>query len=283
MSKTDNTKLLSMEDLQSEANGPRRTVPVLSMRPDQAVASLVNCMENLRTYPPKRNIGLKRRLEKLLGQFPRFPGHFLYIYNFSEGRIVYARGFEHVLGYPDDDVDVELVMDMLHPEDAPVVARLNQQAIEAMAKVRNPKNLLDLSLSVDYRMRRANGDYIKILRQTAVFEVDKQSGKVHSTFSLCKDISTIKTNGSIGWQINGFDMLEFEAPQHTESHVHYRPTPREMDVVRKLAEGKNSRQVAEELEISLHTVNTHRRNLLERTGMGNTTELVRKIGGLGWL
>jgi len=240
-------------------------------------------MENLRTDPPQRNIGLQRRLEKLLGQFPRFPGHFLYIYNFSEGRIVYARGFEEVLGYHDDEVDLELVMDALHPADASIVAGLDFRATEAMTKVRNPENFMELSLSVDYRMRRANGEYIKILRQTAVFEVDKNTGRVHSTFNLCKDISTIKPAGSIGWQITGFDQVQFGAPEHATNHVHYRPTPREMDIVRKLAEGKISRVIAEELEISLHTVNTHRRNLLERTGMGNTTELVRRISGLGWL
>ena len=250
---------------------------------DPAVESLRRCVDSLRTYPPQHNKGLKRRIEKLLGQFPRFPGHFLYIYNYSEGKVVYARGFQEILGYQDATVDVDLLYTILHPEDAPIVARLNQCAIEAMAKVRNPSNLMDLSLSVDYRMRRSNGEYIKVLRQTAVFEVDKHSGKVHSTFSLCKDISTIKPNGNIGWQVSGFDLIEFVAPVDIDSRVQYRPSPREMEVVRKLAEGKNSKEVATELDISLHTVNTHRRNLLVRTGLGNTTELVRRISGLGWL
>jgi|GEM_PF-505887 len=277
------THVLHMKVLYREPDADHRTAPINTKPHGPAVASLIDCMEKLRTYPPQRNKGLKQRLEKLLGQFPRFPGHFLYIYNFSEGRITYARGFQDLLGYRDEEVDVHLIFGALHPEDAPIVANLNQRAIEAMAKVRDPKNLMDLSLSVDHRMQKANGEYIKILRQTAVFEVDKCSGKVHSTFSLCKDISTIKPNGSIGWQISGFDLIEFEAPEDTTQRVQYRPSPREMDVLRKLAEGMSSKVIAQELDISLHTVNTHRRNMLSRTGLSNTTELVRRIGGLGWL
>lgn len=267
----------------AEPEPGKPTDPIMTKPAVPAVERLVNCMEGLRTYPAQRNKGIKRRLEKLLGQFPRFPGHFLYVYNFSEGRITYARGFEGVLGYRDQDVDVNLVFGVLHPEDAPIVARLNQCIIEAMTKVRNPENLMELSLSVDHRMRKADGSYAKILRQTAVFEVDKISGKVHSTFSLCKDISTIKSSATIGWQVTGFDMIPFEALEHEPNRVQYRPTPREMDVVRKLAEGKSSKLVSEDLGISVHTVNTHRRNLLERTGLGNTTELVERISSMGWL
>lgn len=261
----------------------QRTVPSMTKPAHPAVSSLIASVESLRSYPAVANKGLKKRIEKLLGQFPRFPGHFLYIYNYSEGRIVYARGFQEVLGYRDEEVDLDLIFGCLHPEDAAIVARLNQSAVVAMAKMRNPEDLMELTLSVDHRMRKANGDYATILRQTAVFEVDKASGKVHSTFSLCKDISTIKTSGAIGWQVSGFDVLDFEAHEHAPDRVQYRPSSREMDVVRKLAEGKSTRVAAEELDISPHTVSTHRRNLLARTGLGNTAELVKRISELGWL
>ena len=135
---------------------------------------------------------------------------------------------------------------------------------------------MEMSLSVDHRMRKANGSYVKILRQTAVFEVDKISGKIHSTFSLCKDISTIKSSATIGWQVTGFDMVTFEAPEHESGRVHYRPTPREMDVVRKLAEGKSSKWFPRSWYQCTHRkytppefVGAHR--------LSNTTELVERI------
>lgn len=248
-----------------------------------AVQALRETIQGLRTDPPQHNKDLKKRLEMLLGQFPRFPGHFIYIFNYSEGRMAYVRGIQEVLGYPDHGMDVELLLRLLHPDDASIVARINQCALTAMDKIRNPANLHDLSLSVDYRMRKADGRYIKILDQTSVFEVDEASGKVHSTFSLCKDISGIKTSNTIGWQAHGFEFLDFQPPEGTEDRLQYRPTHREMEVVRMMAEGKGSKAIAVELNISPMTVGTHRRNILQRTGMRNTAELMRHASAVGWV
>ena len=251
------------------------------LHPD--LSALHKSIHELRTEPPQQNKGIKEQVEKLLGQFPRFPGYFLYIYNYSEGRMVYTHGIQEILGYPDDEMDLELLFQVVHPDDAPILARLNQCALEAMNKIRNPANLHDLCLSVDYRMRKANGQYIKIFDQTAVFEVDSASGKVLSTFSLCKDITAIKSNNTIGWEAHGFEFLDFEPPEDSANRITYRPTNREMDVLRKIADGQGSKAIAEDLCISPMTVATHRRNLIQRTGMKNTAELVKHASTLGWI
>ncbi|MCX6235014.1 MAG: response regulator transcription factor [Bacteroidetes bacterium] len=49
---------------------------------------------------------------------------------------------------------------------------------------------------------------------------------------------------------------------------------REKEILRLLVQCKTSRQIAEELFISKNTVDTHRRNLLEKTGLKNTHELI---------
>lgn len=49
---------------------------------------------------------------------------------------------------------------------------------------------------------------------------------------------------------------------------------REFEIIRLLAKGLNSKAIAEELFISRHTVDTYRRNILEKTGCKNTAELI---------
>ncbi len=51
-------------------------------------------------------------------------------------------------------------------------------------------------------------------------------------------------------------------------------TAREVEVVRFLATGFSSKQLASELNISIKTVDNHRQNLLRKTNTGNTGELV---------
>ncbi len=52
-------------------------------------------------------------------------------------------------------------------------------------------------------------------------------------------------------------------------------TPREQEVLQLLAEGKRARHVASELNISLKTVHTHRRNIMQKLDVHSVAELTR--------
>lgn len=52
-------------------------------------------------------------------------------------------------------------------------------------------------------------------------------------------------------------------------------TEREMEVVRLVADGLTSREIAESLIISPNTVERHRSNIMSKLGMHNKAELVR--------
>jgi len=60
-------------------------------------------------------------------------------------------------------------------------------------------------------------------------------------------------------------------------------TAREMEIVRLIAEGLTSQEMAERLFISPRTVETHRANLMKKTGVKNAMELVRKVERMGVL
>lgn len=50
---------------------------------------------------------------------------------------------------------------------------------------------------------------------------------------------------------------------------------REMEIVRAIADGLNSKAIGEKLFISRHTVDTYRRKILEKTQTKNAAELIR--------
>ena len=52
-------------------------------------------------------------------------------------------------------------------------------------------------------------------------------------------------------------------------------TPREEEVVKLIAEGHSSKEIAALLTISLKTVERHRANVLAKLGMRDRTELTR--------
>ncbi len=53
-----------------------------------------------------------------------------------------------------------------------------------------------------------------------------------------------------------------------------RPTPREVEIIRLLAEGKANKEIAGELGITTRTVETHRARIMLKLGLHSLTELI---------
>ena len=60
-------------------------------------------------------------------------------------------------------------------------------------------------------------------------------------------------------------------------------THREMEIVQKIAEGLNTREISQVLVISPFTVKTHRKNILRKVGVRNTPHLVHYAWSMGFL
>jgi DNA-binding NarL/FixJ family response regulator len=52
-------------------------------------------------------------------------------------------------------------------------------------------------------------------------------------------------------------------------------TPRQLDVLRLIAEGKRMKEIASDLNISVRTVETHKQDLLQTLGLNNTADLIK--------
>jgi DNA-binding NarL/FixJ family response regulator len=57
-------------------------------------------------------------------------------------------------------------------------------------------------------------------------------------------------------------------------HSHARPTPREAEIIRLLAEGNPNKKIAAELGITIRTVETHRARIMLKLGLHSLAELV---------
>jgi len=71
-----------------------------------------------------------------------------------------------------------------------------------------------------------------------------------------------------------------ETPDATEQPL---LTERELEVLRLVVEGLSSREIAERLNISVKTVDTHRANIMDKVGAHNTAELTKYAIRKGWV
>jgi DNA-binding NarL/FixJ family response regulator len=69
------------------------------------------------------------------------------------------------------------------------------------------------------------------------------------------------------------DFVDRGRPEETEQFDIL--TPRELQVLKLIAEAHTSKQIAQELVISIKTVERHRQNILDKLGMSDRVELTR--------
>lgn len=58
---------------------------------------------------------------------------------------------------------------------------------------------------------------------------------------------------------------------------------RELEIMKCLAQQMSSKEIADKLFISSHTVDTHRRNLLDKTNTKDSNSLITYAKMVGWL
>jgi DNA-binding NarL/FixJ family response regulator len=89
--------------------------------------------------------------------------------------------------------------------------------------------------------------------------------------------SVQENNGYLDPTITGIVMKDYiehlnEPGDHNE---HSSLSPREREVLQLLAEGKNTKEIAFTLQISSKTVETHRRQIMQKLNLSNVVELTR--------
>ncbi len=99
---------------------------------------------------------------------------------------------------------------------------------------------------------------------------------------LLKTSSDVEVAEAIESVMNGTDYFSKEAQaeliesyRRKDDPDYLELTKREIDILRLVCEEMNSQEIADKLFISKHTAETHRRNLLSKTGCKNSVGLVR--------
>lgn len=79
------------------------------------------------------------------------------------------------------------------------------------------------------------------------------------------------------------DMIldSIESKQQDEMAEHL--TPSEKEIVRLIAGGMTTKEIAARRNISFHTVNTHRKNIFRKLKVSNASELIMKAIKAGWI
>ena len=128
-------------------------------------------------------------------------------------------------------------------------------------------------LSLTYRVKRSDNTYVNVLNQTTIYDAD-EDGRLISILNRLSDISFIRNHINVSWNIEGddTDTKAFKKEVYREYQSFF--SIRELEVINKIADGFTNKIIAEKLNISEHTVATHRKRILKKSKCHNSDELI---------
>jgi len=128
-------------------------------------------------------------------------------------------------------------------------------------------------LSASLKVRNGVGEYSDFLFQGYLFYSALPYKTVY-LLQLHTDIGSSRKSKSIYHYYVGNDLSNFRYPDEDLLNLGNPLSDREFEIVKLIATGLSSEQIAEKIFLSVHTVNTHRGNILSKTGFNTTSELI---------
>ena len=154
----------------------------------------------------------------------------------------------------------------IHPDDR---KELHRNGIACLRYLMDHKELApDVKLIDEYRVD-VGGRYVRVIEQFQVLALS------------ILDVSPNQgTEGGVRSQLLNYRTGEvFPLPTPEVSSL----SSREREILRLISRGKLSKEIADQLNISVHTVNTHRQHILEKLNADNSMEAVRYASARGLL
>jgi len=93
--------------------------------------------------------------------------------------------------------------------------------------------------------------------------------------------ATIKGKKYFAEEIIDMILDQSETKSVPEEPTHL--TSSEIEIVRLIAGGLTTKEIANQKNISFHTVNTHRKNIFRKMGVSNASELIMQAIKAGWI
>jgi len=195
----------------------------------------------------------------------------LYILDFSTNEMTFKKGFKDFLGYEEESMDIELYLNKVHPQDIDLLSKIGKASI--LHTSANPGQNMDNVLYISFRIQKSNGEYVKVLSQSSVFESDKDGHMVTSLIKV-SDISFMEDNSLVKYNFvaENLDHEEFKHVIYGDKYKLF--TSRELEIIREIEKGSTNTEIGLSLVISKHTVATHRKKIMKKCGCHSAEELL---------
>lgn len=200
----------------------------------------------------------------------RFPEEAIYVYSFKENRMIYADGWEEVLGYRDDEINMLSIVDITTPEYKPFSFELNDKAL--MFIMSRTEELEKYSFTIELKKLHKNGTAVPLIVRVGVFR--SENGRVTEIIGRNQVSHRLKLGKVMQYAAYGPEKAEFEEELNKNLFQYYAISQKEKQALAMLANGMSFKEIAAELNVSQSAIEKRVIPLYKRFDVKSLTHLV---------
>lgn len=201
---------------------------------------------------------------------PRFPEEAIYIYSFKLNKMVYASGWEEVVGYKDDEINMLAIVNMSAPEFAPFSHDLNDKALKFIHN--KTKDLEKYSFTIELKKIHKNGTLVPIVARVGVYS--SENGKVTAIIGRFQINRNLIFGKVMRYAAFGPEKEKFEEELNKILFSHLAISDKEKEAIALVAKGYSFKEIAHELNVSHSAIEKRIIPLYKRFNVKSLTHLV---------
>ncbi len=203
-------------------------------------------------------------------------GQIFHVADLIELRILHLCGRCHTyFGVQCENMNPSVYFENTHPDDQKRHALGRSKVFKMGSEMFHDKSE-NWFISTHFKTLNASGKYINLLYQMALIYTEIPRKTVHA-IQVNTDVTELVPGHHNYHFYIGNDKSVFRYPDEKLLSTGSVFSKREFEIIKGISHGLESHEIAEKLFLSVHTVNTHRRNILSKTGKRTTHELVIEL------
>ncbi|MES1159275.1 MAG: helix-turn-helix transcriptional regulator, partial [Bacteroidota bacterium] len=202
-----------------------------------------------------------------------------YLLDYSTGKYVFlSPGLESVSGHRISylkDAGIEFFSSRYHPEDLTVVQRHIFREFRLFLQQYPSVQHRDFICSYNLRFRNRKGELVSVMQHHSMIQ-STAAGTPMLSFGFIYPADCLLHENRNLFSISRVDPATgFSAGQPLMQRCFYHRledallTRKEKEVLKWISDGLSSKQIADRMHVSIHTIHNHRKNMFQKTNSGN--------------
>lgn len=200
----------------------------------------------------------------------KFPEEAVYVYSFKHNRMIYASGWEEVLGYRDDEINMLMLVNITSPEYIPFSLELNDKALKFIQSKNS--DLEKYSFTIELKKIHKNGNLVPLIVKVGVFK--SENGMVTEIIGHSQINHSIKFGKVMRYAAYGPERTEFEEELNKHLFHHYAISIKEKEALLLVAKGYSFKEVANYFNVSPSAIEKRIIPMYKRFEVKSLTHLI---------